>query len=88
MPGLNAGWHVRRKSNHFAAYEEVAKKFAKVVDIDQWMINPYFTSCSNINFHERKGEDELQTAVEQVLKKTAKNIVSTVSKKAIRGCKG
>ena len=72
LPGLHAGWHVRRKSNHFAAYEEVAKKFAKVVDIDQWMINPYFTSCSNINFHERKGEDELQTAVEQVLKKTAK----------------
>ncbi|OYW78503.1 MAG: glutamate--cysteine ligase [Polynucleobacter sp. 32-46-5] len=71
-PGLHAGWHVRRKSNHFAAYDEVAKRFAKVVDIDPWMINPYFASCSNVNFHERKGEEELQTAVEQVLKKTAK----------------
>ncbi|MEY4059721.1 MAG: hypothetical protein RL551_968, partial [Pseudomonadota bacterium] len=33
LPGLHAGWHVRRKSNHFAAYDEVAKKFAKVVDL-------------------------------------------------------
>jgi glutamate--cysteine ligase len=66
------GWHIRRKSNHFEAYDEVAKKFAKLVDIDPWMINPYFTSCSNINFHERQGEEELQSAVEQVLKKTAK----------------
>jgi len=72
LPGLHAGWHMRRKSNHFAAYDEVAKKFAKVVDIDPWMINPYFSSCSNVNFHERKGEEELQAAVEQVLKKTAK----------------
>jgi glutamate--cysteine ligase len=72
LPGLHAGWHIRRKSNHFEAYDEVAKKFAKLVDIDPWMINPYFTSCSNINFHERQGEEELQSAVEQVLKKTAK----------------
>ncbi|QWE24574.1 glutamate--cysteine ligase [Polynucleobacter sp. AP-Elch-400A-B2] len=72
LPGLHAGWHVRRKSKHFAAYDEVAKKFAKVVDIDPWMINPYFASCSDVNFHERKGEEELQAAVEKVLKKTAK----------------
>jgi glutamate--cysteine ligase len=72
LPGLHAGWHIRRKSNHFEAYDEVAKKFAKLVNIDPWMINPYFTSCSNVNFHERQGEEELQVAVEQVLKKTAK----------------
>ena len=28
LPPLHAGWAVRRKSNHFRAYEEVAKKFA------------------------------------------------------------
>ena len=37
---LHAGWAVRRKSNHFAAYDDVAKKFAKVIDVDPWMINP------------------------------------------------
>ena len=31
LPPLHAGWAVRRKSNHFKSYEEVAKKFAKLL---------------------------------------------------------
>lgn len=72
LPPLHAGWSQRRKSNHFAAYDEVAKKFAKLIDIDPWMVNPYFAKCNGIDFHERTGEDELAHAVETVLKKTAK----------------
>ena len=69
---MHAGWPIRRKSNHFLAYEELAKKFAKLINIDPWMINPYFARCSGMNFHEQKGEEELMAAVDQVLKKTAK----------------
>ncbi|SCU73674.1 Gamma-glutamate-cysteine ligase GshA [Cupriavidus necator] len=72
LPPLHAGWSTRRKSSHFAAYDEVAKKFAKLIDIDQWMVNPYFTRCSGVDFHERVGEEELADAVEGVLKKVAK----------------
>jgi len=72
LPGLHAGWPIRRKSNHFLAYEELAKKFAKLINIDPWMINPYFARCSGMNFHEQKGEEQLMAAVDQVLKKTAK----------------
>ena len=72
LPPLHSGWAVRRKSNHFDAYDDVAKKFAKVIDIDPWMINPYFTKCSGINFHERIGEQDLQDAVDSILKKTAR----------------
>jgi glutamate--cysteine ligase len=72
LPPLHAGWSVRRKSQHFAAYDEVAKKFAKLIDIDPWMINPYFSSVSGVNFHERIGEEELAHAVEAQLKKIAK----------------
>ncbi len=72
LPPLHAGWSQRRKTNHFAAYDEVAKKFAKLIDIDPWMVNPYFTKCSGLDFHERAGEEELAHAVETVLKKTAK----------------
>ena len=31
LPPLHAGWAVRRKSNHFAAYDEVADEFAKLL---------------------------------------------------------
>jgi glutamate--cysteine ligase len=72
LPPLHAGWAVRRKSNHFDAYDDVAKKFAKVIDIDPWMINPYFNKCSGINFHERVGEECLQESVDAVLKKIAR----------------
>ena len=34
LPPLHAGWAVRRKTNHFQSYEEVAKKFAKLLGMD------------------------------------------------------
>ena len=67
MPPLQAGWAVRRKSNHFAAYDQIAEEFAQLVDIDPWFINPYFGRCGEINFHERSGEDCLATNVDFVL---------------------
>ncbi|MDA0190180.1 MAG: glutamate--cysteine ligase [Proteobacteria bacterium] len=67
LPPLHAGWAVRRKSNHFAAYDEVADEFARLVGIDPWQINPYFAVCNSINFHERQGEDCLAANVDAVL---------------------
>ena len=67
LPPLHAGWAVRRKSNHFAAYDEVATNFAKQVGIDPWRINPAFSVCRSINFHERQGEECLAANVAAVL---------------------
>ena len=67
LPPLHAGWAVRRKSNHFAAYDEVAGDFAKLVGIDPWQINPYFSVCDSVDFHERQGEDCLAANVNGVL---------------------
>jgi len=72
LPPLHAGWAVRRKTNHFAAYDEVVKKFAKIVDVDPWMLNPYFGKASQINFHERIGEDQLAGQVDLILGKIRK----------------
>jgi len=72
LPPLHAGWAVRRKTNHFAAYDEVVKKFAKIVDVDPWMLNPYFGKASQINFHERIGEDQLAAQVDLILGKIRK----------------
>ena len=67
LPPLHAGWAVRRKSNHFAAYDEVADEFARLVGIDAWRINPYFSVCDSVNFHDRQGEDCLAANVDAVL---------------------
>ena len=67
LPPLHAGWAVRRKSNHFAAYDQVANDFAKAIGIDPWRINPTFSACRSINFHERQGEECLAANVAAVL---------------------
>ena len=68
LPPLVAGWTTRRKSTHFAAYERVATEFAQMLDIDPWLINPYFGQCGKIDFQQRSGEDCLAAQVDNVLK--------------------
>jgi glutamate--cysteine ligase len=51
----------------FAAYDEVANDFAKAIGIDPWRINPAFSVCRSINFHERQGEECLAANVAAVL---------------------
>lgn len=72
LPPLNAGWAVRRKSHHFNAYNDIAAEFASLIDIDPWMINPYFATCGQINFHERRGEECLAAYVDDMLKDISK----------------
>lgn len=69
LPPLHAGWAVRRKSNHFAAYDKVCEDFARLISIDPWTINPYFASCSGLDFHARTGEEQLADEVSRMLDK-------------------
>lgn len=69
FPPLAAGWTTRRKSRHFAAYERVAHEFANLMQIDPWLINPYFATCGQVNFQERVGEECLAAQVDTILQK-------------------
>ncbi len=69
LPPLHAGWAVRRKSKHFAAYDEVAQDFAELLKIDPWTVNPYFARCGQINFQERTGEECLSSNVDMLLQR-------------------
>ena len=69
LPPLHAGWAVRRKTNHFQAYEEVAKKFSKLMGMDPWLINPMFSQCGEVNFAEGSGIECVQTNVDALLGK-------------------
>ncbi|MFY7871267.1 MAG: glutamate--cysteine ligase, partial [Limnohabitans sp.] len=67
LPPLHAGWSVRRKSRHFQSYEEVAKRFGKLLGIDPWLINPMFNQCGEVNFAEGTGLDCLRGNVDALL---------------------
>jgi len=69
LPPLHAGWSVRRKSNHFASYEEVSKRFGKLLGIDPWLINPMFAQCGEVDFAQGTGMECLTSHVDTLLTK-------------------
>ncbi|WP_309639542.1 glutamate--cysteine ligase [Methylibium sp.] len=69
LPPLHAGWAVRRKSLHFQAYEDVAKKFAKLLGMDPWLINPMFAKCGKVNFQDGSGQECVQSHADALLGK-------------------
>jgi len=69
IPPLHAGWSTRRKSQHFAAYDKVINEFSQLLNIDPWLLNPYFDTCGEIDFHARTGEECMALKVGQLLEK-------------------
>ncbi|MES2980502.1 MAG: glutamate--cysteine ligase [Pseudomonadota bacterium] len=69
LPPLHAGWSVRRKSRHFQAYEEVSKRFGKLLGVDPWLINPFYSKCGEINFAEGTGMECLTSNTDALLTK-------------------
>ena len=71
LPPLAMGWFNRLKSTHFGHYHQVAEDFAKLIDIDPWLIDPIFRKCGEIDFQKREGEECLVTNVGAVLDEVA-----------------
>jgi len=69
LPPLHAGWTVRRKSRHFRSYEEVAKKFAKLLGMDPWLLNPLHAQCGKVDLEDASGIECVQTNVDTLLTK-------------------
>ena len=69
LPPLHASWAVRRKSTHFACYEEIAKRFGKLTGIDPWLINPLYEGCGDVDLADAKGLAALSARVDSTLSK-------------------
>ncbi|WPB57222.1 glutamate--cysteine ligase [Xylophilus sp. GOD-11R] len=67
LPPLHAGWSVRRKSRHFQSYEEVSKRFGKMLGIDPWLVNPLFGHGGEVDFANGAGMEELAHNVDALL---------------------
>jgi len=67
MPPLALGWSNRRKSNHFTHYHRIAEEFARLIDLDPWLIDPFFRKCGEIDFHKHEGEECLASNVDAII---------------------
>jgi glutamate--cysteine ligase len=72
LPPLHAGWSNRRKSVHSKAFEEVSKRFGKLIGVDYWLINPMFDKCAEVDFSSEEGVQGLIAKAEGLLTKIRK----------------
>jgi glutamate--cysteine ligase len=72
LPPLHAGWSTRRKSNHFRCFEEVSKRFGKLIGVDHWLINPLFDKCAQVDFSSEGGIEGLAARVDTLLARIRK----------------
>lgn len=70
LPPLDLGWASRYKTHHFQHYSDVTEAFAKIIDIDPWLITPTSVPCGPINFKEKTGLDLLASTVNKMLEDT------------------
>ena len=69
LPPLHAGWTTRRKSNHYKSYEEVAKRFGKLIGIDPWLVNPLLDKAMAVPLFAPQGIEALTDAADTMLGK-------------------
>lgn len=69
QPNPQLGWYYRLKSNHFNFYDAVVKEFSELLDLDPWLINPYFSAVDKVDFMSQEGLENLAQAVEALLEK-------------------
>ncbi len=71
-PHFKLGWSSRLKSHHFSHYQDIAQEFSNFLELDPWLINPFFDNCSDVDFVTRAGETCIAKKVELMLIKIQK----------------
>jgi len=72
LPPLHASWATRRKSTHFKIYEDVSKRFGKLIGVDPWLINPMFDKCGEVDLGSPQGLAQLTQRADALLAKVRK----------------
>lgn len=67
QPTIELGWSSRLKSSHFQHFAEVTQEFARLVDLDPWLITPLFNSMDGVDFMNQTGLQELALVVDNLL---------------------
>ncbi|MBN1586186.1 MAG: glutamate--cysteine ligase [Candidatus Omnitrophica bacterium] len=69
IPSLQAGWHARLKSQHFAFAQPLLEHFGALIGMDPWLVSTVHTSVEGVDLVARKGVQALQDAVAGTLER-------------------
>lgn len=65
-PSIQAGWHSRLKSHHFAHTEDLMREFAAMIDVDPWLLTCQFREVSPIDINAEADRRRLADAAAEM----------------------
>lgn len=68
-PPYRMGWHTRRKNIFFNHYNQLAKEFCEIIDMDPWILQVETLHYKNFNINSEASRNELAHAVGEFLLK-------------------
>lgn len=68
-PSHRVGWHSRRKSDHFIHYNDLARQFAEIIEVDPWHIQIDTQAVDHVDFSEGMGIEEVARVAGGMLEK-------------------
>lgn len=71
-PPTQASWTIRTKTQHFHYYNQVINELSPMIDLDPWLLNPYFDIATGIDFTQKNDNSMLADKVEALLQKISK----------------
>jgi glutamate--cysteine ligase len=69
IPSPALGWHTRKKSEHFRYYNLLAGEFARLIDVDPWIVQIDTVEVTPVLFDEEKGTDRVAEVAAQMLER-------------------
>jgi glutamate--cysteine ligase len=69
LPPLHASWSMRQRSSHYRAYEDVAKRFGKLLGVDPWLIHPLYQQVAQEGSDSTKDLRHLAGPVDELLQR-------------------
>ncbi len=72
-PPRELGWYQRKKSTHFEFYNELAKEFAELIDLDPWVFQVESELFSDFNINSEESKAELAAKVDEMIERIRSN---------------
>jgi glutamate--cysteine ligase len=66
-PPRELGWYQRKKSRYFKMYNQLAKEFAEIIDVDPWILNVETQVFENFDIADDASRDLLARQVDEML---------------------
>jgi glutamate--cysteine ligase len=67
IPGVNFGWHVRKKSQHFKQYNLLVEKFCADFKLDPFFITTLHASHHIANFRDKAGLEVIAQSIDSII---------------------